>query len=141
MKLLPTATLIAVAITAACASSPDPDRPTAADSTTGVWGGTISHDDHSMDISYAVRLQKGRSTGQIVLPAHEGHEQQQIPMNNLTFDGTNLGYSWTMPEGKDLTCQLVRQSDALLSGNCWGSDGQRTVDMTMTPPPGQMERL
>lgn len=129
------------ALALGCASSPDPDRPTAADSTTGVWPGTISHDDHSMDISYAVRLQRGRSTAQVVLPAHGEHEQMQIPMRNLTWDGTNLGYEFTTPDGQDLNCQLVKQSDTLMSGNCWGADGQRAMDMTMSPPPGQMGRL
>lgn len=138
MKFFPAITLIA--LTLGCASA-DPDRPTAADSTTGVWGGTISHDDHTMAISYAVRLQKGKSTAQVVLPAHGDHEQQQIPMRNLTWDGTNLAYEITTPEGNDVNCKLVKQSETLLSGNCWGSDSQRAMDMTMSPPPGQMERL
>ena len=132
--------IVAAAAVAGCASA-DPDRPTAADSTTGVWGGTIEHDGQSMAISYAVRLQKGRSRAQIVLPAHDGHEQQQIQMQNLTWDETTLGFSWTPPGQEEVNCALVKQSDTLLSGNCWDANSQRVMDMTMTPPPGRLERL
>ncbi len=93
------------------------------------------------DISYAVRLQKGRSTVRIVLAAQGDQAEQQIPMTNLQWDGTNLDFAWTTTDGASLNCQMVRQSDTPLSGSCWGGDGQPALDMTMTPPPGRLERL
>ena len=100
LKILGVVTLAGVLI--ACAST-DPDRPTAADATVGVWGGSITVDDERQDISYAVRLQKGRSTANVILPPRGDEGEQQIPMKNLAWDGTHLDYAWTTPDGTALT--------------------------------------
>jgi hypothetical protein len=135
--------VVALTLSAGCASSPDPDRPTAADATYGTWQGTMTpRGSETVNISYVIRLQKSKEAGSVVLPASAaGGEGQQLKMSDLSWDGTNLDYAWTTPQGVALNCQLVKQSDTLLSGSCWDSSSVNQMEMTMSPPVGRLDTI
>jgi hypothetical protein len=133
--------LTAAWLAVSCASK-DPDRPTAADTTYSTWKGTITPTGgETIDISYVIRLQERREAGRILLPSPEADGgEQQAEMTDIEWDGTTLGYSWTDPHGAKLSCELVKQTDTLLRGDCLDPDDRAAAQMTMSPPPGRLDR-
>ena len=118
----------------------------AEDVTYGTWGGTITPTGaETVDISYVIKQQATRSgggrhgavfgnAGHILLPSSE-----QLEMTDFEWDGTTLEYSWTDPQGTQLSCELVKQTDTLLSGDCLDPDGGTRAQMTMSPPAGKLD--
>jgi len=130
-----------------CASASDPYAG-AEDITFGTWHGTLTPAGaQTIDISYVVKQEAARqsgwaifgNTGHILLPSSDGAEgEQRIEMTDLDWDGTTLEYSWTDPQGTDLNCKLVKQTDTLLSGDCLDPNGGTKAQMTMSPPAGKL---
>ncbi|MEE8572308.1 MAG: hypothetical protein V3T20_03515 [Gemmatimonadota bacterium] len=58
---------------------------------------------------------------------------------DIEWDGATLKYSWTDPQGTQLSCALVKQTDTLLSGACLDPEGGTIAQMTMSPPAGRLD--
>lgn len=113
--------------------------------TFATWAGTMTPiGAETVNISYVIRMQQAdcssgrwRSTcsdsGQILLG------EQQVQMTDFKWDGTTLGYSWTDAQGTQLSCELVQQTETLLSGDCLDSSGGTRTQMTMSPPAGRLD--
>jgi len=135
--------LVAAWLTVSCASG-DPHAG-GEDISYGTWRGTITPTGaETIDISYVIKREQKRqsgwalfgNTGHILLPSSEGG---QVEMTEIEWDGTALEYSWTDPQGTQLSCELVKQTDTLLSGDCLDSDGGAKAQMTMSPPAGLLD--
>lgn len=135
---------MAAGLAASCAST-DPNTAEKSSSVTyATWGGTITPTGaETSDISYVIRMlqadcSSGRwrsncsNSGQILLGEH------QIDMADFGWDETTLEYSWTDPQGTQLSCKLVTQADTL-SGDCLDSTGATRAQMTMSPPAGRLD--
>jgi len=119
------------------------------DITYGSWAGTFTPTGaESIAISYLVKRENARQsgwaafgdTGQILLPASEDTGgEQQVEMTGLEWDGSALHYSWTDPQGTQLSCELARKSNTLLGGDCVDSSGGNRAQMTMSPPAGLLD--
>lgn len=120
--------------------------------TFATWGGTITPTGaETVNISYVIRMQQAdcsagrwRSTcsdsGQILLPSSEdAGGERQVQMTDFKWDGTTLGYSWTDAQGTQLSCELVKQTDTLLSGDCLDPSGGTRAQMTVSPPAGRLD--
>lgn len=141
---------VAAWLAVSCASA-DPYAG-AEDVTYGSWSGTLTPTGaETIDISYVIKQQATRSggarhlnavfgnAGHILLPSGEEGGEQQIEMTDIEVDGTTLKYSWTDPQGgTQLSCELVQQTDTLLSGDCLDPSGATVSQMTMSPPPGTL---
>ena len=117
----------------------------AEDITWSSWKGTITATGaETIDMSYVIKQEASRSvggfhsvfgnTGHILLPSSE-----QVEMTDIEWDGTTLKYSWTDPQGTQLSCELVKQTDTLLSGDCLDPDGGTRAQMTMSAPAGKLD--
>ena len=119
------------------------------DITYGSWGGTITPTGaETIDISYLIKQEGERQAGfavfgntaHILLPSSEdAGAERQIEMTDIEWDGTTLEYTWTDPQGTQLGCELVKQTDTLLSGDCLDPKGDTRAQMTMSPPAGRLD--